>query len=72
MLCNLVSPSPIHEKIIQPCLSLPTRRLRNKAHEALGDKFDVREFHDIVLANGAVPMTILEELVDQYIATSKA
>lgn len=41
--------------------------LREKAKLALGDKFDLREFHNVVLKNGAVPLDILEELVDEYI-----
>jgi uncharacterized protein (DUF885 family) len=45
--------------------------LRDKAKTALGDKFDIRQFHDVVLMNGAVPLNILEELVDKYIAKTK-
>ena len=41
--------------------------LREKAKSALGDKFDLRDFHDVVLKNGAVPLDILETLVDRYI-----
>ncbi|MDZ7627335.1 MAG: DUF885 domain-containing protein [Parvularculaceae bacterium] len=41
--------------------------LREKAKKALGAKFDIRDFHDVVLKNGAVPLPILEELVDAYI-----
>lgn len=44
-------------------------RLRDKAREALGDKFDIREFHDIVLMGGSVPLTVLEEQIDAYIAS---
>ena len=46
--------------------------LREKAKTALGDRFDIRAFHDVVLKNGAVPLPILEELVDDYIAARKA
>ena len=46
-------------------------RLREKAKSELGDKFDIRDFHDVVLKNGAVPLPILEELVDGYIADKK-
>jgi uncharacterized protein (DUF885 family) len=46
--------------------------LREKAKAGLGDKFDIRDFHDVVLKNGAVPLTVLEELVDDYIAAKKA
>lgn len=42
--------------------------LREKARTALGDKFDIREFHDVILANGPVPLNVLEQFVDDYIA----
>jgi uncharacterized protein (DUF885 family) len=42
--------------------------LRMKAQKALGDKFDLKNFHTVVLENGAVPLTILERLVDAWIA----
>ncbi len=42
--------------------------LREKAKKALGDKFDIRKFHDVVLTNGPLPLDILENLVDKYIA----
>ena len=46
--------------------------LRKKAKTKLNDKFDIREFHDVVLLNGALPLNILEELVDAWIVeTSK-
>jgi len=46
--------------------------LREKAKKQLGAKFDIRDFHDTVLKNGAVALPILEELVDDYIAKKKA
>ncbi|MDZ4318935.1 MAG: DUF885 domain-containing protein, partial [Phenylobacterium sp.] len=42
--------------------------LRAKAQAALGSKFDQREFHEVVLANGALPLDVLEGQVDAYIA----
>lgn len=42
-------------------------RLRAKAKTKLGSKFDIRKFHDVLLTHGAVPLNILEQLVDQYI-----
>lgn len=45
--------------------------LREKAKSSLGDKFDLRDFHDVVLKNGALPLAILSRLVDQYIADKK-
>jgi len=50
---------------------LKIMELRSKAEKALGDKYDIRKFHNVVLKNGAVPLTILEELVDEYIASEK-
>ncbi len=41
--------------------------LREKAQQALGSKFDIRDFHDVVLGSGAVPLSELESLVDSYI-----
>jgi uncharacterized protein (DUF885 family) len=46
--------------------------LREKAKLALGDKFDLRDFHDVVLKNGAVPLDILERFIDSYIADTLA
>jgi uncharacterized protein (DUF885 family) len=46
--------------------------LRERAKTALGDKFDIRDFHDVVLKDGPVPLAILEETVDAWIAQEKA
>lgn len=46
--------------------------LRERAKTALGDRFDIRAFHDNVLATGAVPLDILEKNVDGWIAEQKA
>ena len=51
--------------------NLEIRKLRTEAEQALGAKFDIREFHGVVLENGAVPLDVLEELVDAYIAEKK-
>jgi uncharacterized protein (DUF885 family) len=45
--------------------------LRDKARKALGDKFDLSKFHDVVLKNGSMPLNILERVVDAYIAAGK-
>jgi uncharacterized protein (DUF885 family) len=47
---------------------LKIKELRKKAEQQLKDKFDVREFHDLVLSQGTVTLAILEKMVDRYIA----
>lgn len=42
--------------------------LREKAKKKLKDKFDIRDFHDVVLKSGALPLNILEEQVDEWIS----
>jgi len=46
---------------------LEIRELRRRAETVLGDAFDIREFHDAVLANGALPLAMLEHVVEAYI-----
>ncbi len=41
--------------------------LRAKAEKELGEKFDIRSFHDALLANGSVPLNVLEQMIDKYI-----
>jgi uncharacterized protein (DUF885 family) len=48
---------------------LKIRELRTRAQQKLGSKFDVRAFHDTVLASGAVPLDVLETNIDAWIAT---
>lgn len=50
---------------------LKIRELRRKATSELGDKFDLREFHDVVLGQGAVPLDMLEAQVNRWIEAKK-
>ena len=51
---------------------LKIRDLRAKAEKELGDKFDLRRFHDAVLGQGAVPLDALEAQINAWIAAEQA
>ncbi|MCB2057835.1 MAG: DUF885 domain-containing protein [Novosphingobium sp.] len=51
--------------------ALTIQRLRKKAEAALGERFDIRAFHDQILMSGALPLPILEAKIDRWIAASK-
>lgn len=51
---------------------LKIKELRAKAERELGDRFDLRAFHDAVLANGAVTLDVLESQIDSWVATQKS
>lgn len=68
----------IERYLVQPAQALAYKvgmmkilELRNRAKTALGSKFDLREFHDVVLRNGPMPLGILERVVDDYVAQRK-
>lgn len=46
---------------------LKIRELRSKAEQALGKRFDIRQFHDKILENGALPLSVLETIIDHWI-----
>ena len=50
---------------------LKIRELRAKAETALGDKFDIRKFHNQVLETGCVPLALLEDKIDKWIMSNK-
>lgn len=51
---------------------LEIQRVRREAVETLGDRFDVKNFHDVVLGVGPVPMNVLDEVVRSWVTTSMA
>ena len=46
--------------------------LRDRARQQLGSRFDIRDFHAVVIENGALPLDVLSELVDRYIAEHRS
>jgi uncharacterized protein (DUF885 family) len=48
------------------------REIRSRAERELGDRFDVRRFHDALLVDGPLPMALLDERMDRWIAEEKA
>jgi uncharacterized protein (DUF885 family) len=46
--------------------------LRARAEQALGPRFDIRDFHEAILANGSLPLDMLEQQVDAYISSRKS
>ncbi len=81
---NTPNPKPDAVKMVERHIVMPSQataykigmlkivELREKAKTQLGDKFDIRQFHDVVLQNGPVPLNVLEEFVGQYIASNKS
>ena len=46
--------------------------LREQAKKQLGDKFDIRDFHNVVLRNGPLPLDVLAEQVNKWLDSSQA
>jgi len=50
---------------------LKIRELRKYAEQELGENFDIRSFHDVVLSNGSLPLKTLERIINTYIKEKK-
>jgi len=78
---NTPNPKPDAVKMVERHVVMPSQataykigmlkivELREAAKKKLGSKFNLPEFHDVVLKNGAVPLNVLEDLVDQWVAS---
>ena len=78
---NTPNPQPDAVKMVERHIVMPSQataykigmlkilELRAKAKKEMGEKFDIREFHDVVLKNGPVPLSVLAQYVDDYIAS---
>jgi uncharacterized protein (DUF885 family) len=74
-----IEPSEVERYVVNPGQAcsykigqLEIFRLRDKARTALGPRFTIKEFHNVVLSAGSVPLTVLEREVEAYIARRKA
>lgn len=79
---NTPNPKPDAVKMVERHIVMPSQataykigmlkilELREKAKTQMGDQFDIREFHDVVLKNGPVPLNVLEHFVNDYINTA--
>ena len=79
---NTPNPKPDAVKMVERHIVMPSQataykigmlkilELREKAKTQMGDQFDIREFHDVVLKNGPVPLNVLEQFVNDYINTA--
>jgi uncharacterized protein (DUF885 family) len=73
-----ISPSEVERYVVNPgqaCAykigQLEILRLREKAKAMLGSRFHLKDFHNVVLSAGTVPLTVLEQEVDRYIRQKK-
>ncbi|MBV1910332.1 MAG: DUF885 domain-containing protein [Kangiellaceae bacterium] len=78
---NTPNPQPDAVKMVERHIVMPSQataykigmlkilELRTKAETIMGDKFDIREFHEVVLKNGPVPLSVLSQYIDDYIAS---
>jgi uncharacterized protein (DUF885 family) len=50
---------------------LDIQRLRKKAEDALGSRFNIKNFHAAVLEHGALPLTVLDQVIDRWIDSQR-
>lgn len=62
--------APAHA-LAYPVGARELERLRREAESALGDRFDIRRFHDMVLEAGPLPLTVLNRRVERWLARER-
>jgi len=74
-----IAPSEVERYVVWPGQAcaykvgmLKILELRAKARQALGDRFSLKEFHNAVLRAGTVPLAVLEQVIDEYVASAGA
>ena len=79
----LETPAQVHTETLRYAVDLPgqalayktgstaLKALRAKAEQALGERFDVRRFHDAVLGSGSMPLAVLEQHIDWWIGEER-
>ncbi len=74
-----IKPSEVERYVVNPGQAcaykigmLKILELRAKAQQALGPKFNLKQFHNVVLQTGNVPLAVLEQVIDGWVATTKA
>jgi uncharacterized protein (DUF885 family) len=78
---NTPNPQPDAVKMVERHIVIPSQataykigmlkilKLRTRAQKEMGEKFDIREFHEVLLKNGPVPLNVLEQYIVDYIAS---
>ena len=68
---NLYKPEirPKYEMVLLvPHEAMPGHHLQTAISQELGDRFDIRAFHDMLLSRGAVPLDVLEAMVNEWVS----
>ena len=70
-MCAAIAAAQLLQRLVVPS-ELKNKELRAKAKAELGERFDLRRFHNALIDNGALPLSVLEQLVNEWIVGEKA